>query len=161
MRNVPGLDPKEQEKVDFYTRQFISAVAPSNFLLTNPAVLRKAKETGGRNLLDGLERLLADLERGRGRMPISMVDEAAFRREQAQARDYAQLRLKAGVSLAFGAAAMIASMPLMGGPHGAHSGGSNVGLGDGSVRFVRGTVSDTTWAQANDPQDGQALAGDW
>ena len=78
VRDVPGLDPKEQEKVDFYTRQFISAVAPSNFLLTNPAVLRKAKETGGRNLLDGLERLLADLERGRGRLQISMVDEAAF-----------------------------------------------------------------------------------
>jgi polyhydroxyalkanoate synthase len=78
VHDVPGLDPKEQEKVDFYTRQFISAVAPSNFLLTNPAVLRKAKETGGRNLLDGLERLLADLERGRGRLQISMVDETAF-----------------------------------------------------------------------------------
>ena len=78
VRDVPGLDPKDQEKVDFYTRQFISAVAPSNFLLTNPAVLRKAKETGGRNLLDGLERLLLDLERGGGRLQISMVDEEAF-----------------------------------------------------------------------------------
>jgi polyhydroxyalkanoate synthase subunit PhaC len=78
VRDVPGLDPKEQEKVDFYTRQFISALAPSNFILTNPAVLRKANETGGRNLLDGLERLLADLERGRGRLQISMVDEKAF-----------------------------------------------------------------------------------
>jgi poly[(R)-3-hydroxyalkanoate] polymerase subunit PhaC len=78
VRDVPGLDPKDQEKVDFYTRQFISAVAPSNFILTNPAVLRKAKETGGQNLLDGLERLLADLERGRGRLQISMADEKAF-----------------------------------------------------------------------------------
>jgi polyhydroxyalkanoate synthase len=78
VHDVPGLDPKEQEKIDFYTRQFISAVAPSNFILTNPAVLRKAKETGGQNLLDGLERLLADLERGRGRLQISMVDEKAF-----------------------------------------------------------------------------------
>ena len=78
VRNVPGLDPKDQEKVDFYTRQFISAVAPSNFILTNPAVLRKAKETGGQNLLDGLEHLLADLERGGGRLQISMADEKAF-----------------------------------------------------------------------------------
>jgi poly[(R)-3-hydroxyalkanoate] polymerase subunit PhaC len=78
VRDVPGLDPKDQEKVDFYTRQFISAVAPSNFILTNPAVLRKAKETGGQNLLDGLEHLLADLERGRGRLQISMVHERAF-----------------------------------------------------------------------------------
>jgi poly[(R)-3-hydroxyalkanoate] polymerase subunit PhaC len=78
VRDVPGLDPKDQEKVDFYTRQFINAVAPSNFILTNPAVLRKAKETGGQNLLDGLEHLLADLERGRGRLQISMVHERAF-----------------------------------------------------------------------------------
>ena len=54
VQDVPGLDAADQEKVDFYTRQFISAVAPSNFILTNPAVLRKARETGGRNLLDGL-----------------------------------------------------------------------------------------------------------
>jgi polyhydroxyalkanoate synthase len=78
VHDVPGLSAKDQEKVDFYTRQFISAVAPSNFILTNPAVLRKAKETGGRNLLDGLEHLLADLERGRGRLQISMADERAF-----------------------------------------------------------------------------------
>jgi polyhydroxyalkanoate synthase len=78
VQDVPGLDPKDQEKVDFYTRQFISAVAPSNFILTNPTVLRKAKETGGQNLLDGLERLLTDLERGKGRLQISMADETAF-----------------------------------------------------------------------------------
>ena len=78
VQDVPGMSAKDQEKVDFYTRQFISAVAPSNFLLTNPAVLRKAKETGGQNLLDGLEHLLADLERGKGRLQISMADEQAF-----------------------------------------------------------------------------------
>jgi polyhydroxyalkanoate synthase subunit PhaC len=78
VHDVPGLAPKDQEKVDFYTRQFVSAMAPSNFILTNPAVLRKAKETGGQNLLDGLERLLCDLKRGRGRLQITMVDEKAF-----------------------------------------------------------------------------------
>ncbi len=47
-------------------------------MLTNPAVLRKAKETGGQNLLDGLRHLLDDLERGQGRLKISMADEQAF-----------------------------------------------------------------------------------
>jgi polyhydroxyalkanoate synthase len=78
VKDVPGLEPGDQQKVDFYTRQFVSALAPSNFVLTNPAVLRKAKETGGQNLLDGLEHLLDDLERGRGRLKISMADEHAF-----------------------------------------------------------------------------------
>ncbi|ASJ76839.1 PHA/PHB synthase family protein [Granulosicoccus antarcticus] len=72
------LDPKEQERVDFYTRQFISAVSPSNFALTNPAALKKAKETGGQSLVDGLKHMLGDLEKGRGKLKISMTDEAAF-----------------------------------------------------------------------------------
>jgi hypothetical protein len=37
----------------------------------------------------------------------------------------------------------------------------NVGLGDGSVRFVRGTLDPTTWARLNDPRDGQTIPGDW
>ena len=78
VKDVPGLEAHDQQKVDFYTRQFVSALAPSNFVLTNPAALRKAKETGGQNLLDGLQHLLDDLERGRGRLKISMADEQAF-----------------------------------------------------------------------------------
>jgi poly[(R)-3-hydroxyalkanoate] polymerase subunit PhaC len=78
VKDVPGLAAGDQQKVDFYTRQFVSALAPSNFVLTNPAVLRKAKETGGQNLLDGLQHLLGDLERGQGRLKISMADEQAF-----------------------------------------------------------------------------------
>jgi prepilin-type N-terminal cleavage/methylation domain-containing protein/prepilin-type processing-associated H-X9-DG protein len=42
-----------------------------------------------------------------------------------------------------------------------HAGGINVGLGDGSVRFVSAGISDTTWAQACDPRDGQVLGPDW
>ncbi len=72
------MDPKEQERVDFYTRQFISALSPSNFALTNPAVLKKARETGGQSLVDGLKHMLGDLEKGRGKLKISMTDEEAF-----------------------------------------------------------------------------------
>ena len=75
---VDGLDPKNKEKVDFYTRQFLSALSPSNFAMTNPAVLKRTTESGGENLLHGLENLLDDLERGRGRLKISMTDDAAF-----------------------------------------------------------------------------------
>ncbi len=75
---VEGQDPEEHNRVAFYTRQFISAMSPTNFAATNPAVLKKAKETGGQNLIDGLQHLLADLENGKGRLQISMVDQKAF-----------------------------------------------------------------------------------
>lgn len=61
-------DPRAAQRVDFYARQFIDAMSPANFLLTNPEALRRTAETGGENLLRGLASLLADLERGRGRL---------------------------------------------------------------------------------------------
>ncbi len=78
VRDADGLDPATKEKVDFYTRQFISAASPSNCAFTNPQVLKKVRETGGQNLVKGLEHFLADLEKGRGKLKISMTDESAF-----------------------------------------------------------------------------------
>ncbi|MDE1883658.1 MAG: class I poly(R)-hydroxyalkanoic acid synthase [Rhodospirillales bacterium] len=75
---VDGLDPKTAQKVDFYARQFINALSPSNFALTNPEVLRKTRETGGENLVRGLNNLLNDLEHGRGNLRIKMTDTEAF-----------------------------------------------------------------------------------
>ena len=79
VRQVDGLDAKTAQKVDFYSRQFVDAMSPSNFLLTNPEVLRKTAETGGENLLKGLNNLLSDLEQGKGRLRIRMTDMAAFK----------------------------------------------------------------------------------
>jgi polyhydroxyalkanoate synthase len=79
VKHVDGLDPKTAQKVDFYSRQFVDAMSPSNFLLTNPEVLRKTAETGGENLLKGLSNLLADLERGKGKLSIKMTDIDAFK----------------------------------------------------------------------------------
>jgi polyhydroxyalkanoate synthase len=79
VKNVEGLDERTARKVDFYTRQFVDALAPSNFVMTNPEVLRATLETRGENLLNGLENLLDDLERGKGRLAISMTDMKAFR----------------------------------------------------------------------------------
>jgi polyhydroxyalkanoate synthase len=79
VQNVEGLDEQTTRKIDFYTRQLVDALSPSNFVLTNPKVLRRTVETGGENLLRGLENLVADLERGKGRLDIAMTDYGAFR----------------------------------------------------------------------------------
>lgn len=75
---VEGLDAKTAKKVDFYTKQFADALAPSNFLLTNPTVLRETLDSKGENLIRGLENLLSDLEKGEGQLKISMTDAEAF-----------------------------------------------------------------------------------
>jgi len=79
VKEVEGLDDKTARKVDFYTRQFVDAMAPSNFAMTNPEVLRETLETGGENLVKGLSNLLGDLERGKGKLQIRMTDMAAFK----------------------------------------------------------------------------------
>ena len=78
VHDVEGMSKKDAAKIDFYTRQFLDALSPSNLLFTNPDVLRTTAETGGENLLRGLENLLSDLERGQGHLRISMTDEKAF-----------------------------------------------------------------------------------
>jgi len=79
VKDVEGIDERTARKVDFYTRQFVDAIAPSNFVMTNPEVLRATIESRGENLLNGLKNLLADLERGKGRLAIKMTDMQAFR----------------------------------------------------------------------------------
>jgi polyhydroxyalkanoate synthase len=79
VKDVEGLDERTARKVDFYTRQFVDAIAPSNFVMTNPEVLRATLESRGENLLNGLKNLLDDLERGKGRLAITMTDMAAFK----------------------------------------------------------------------------------
>ena len=76
---VEHLSPDARKKVDFFTRQYIDALSPSNFALTNPQVLRETLASGGENLLRGLNNLLADIERGDGQLQISMTDAKAFK----------------------------------------------------------------------------------
>ena len=79
VQSVEGLDDKTARKVQFYTRQFVDAMAPTNFVLTNPTVLQATLDSGGENLVKGLQNLLADLERGRGQLQIRMTDLNAFK----------------------------------------------------------------------------------
>ncbi len=76
--SVEGLPEPTRKKVDFFTRQYIDALAPSNFALTNPEVFRETVATGGQNLVKGLNNLLDDIERGGGQLKISMTDQKAF-----------------------------------------------------------------------------------
>jgi polyhydroxyalkanoate synthase len=68
------MDPATQQRMDFFLRQYIDAMAPSNFPATNPEVLKKAMESGGESLKAGLQNLFSDMEKGR----ISMTDESVF-----------------------------------------------------------------------------------
>ncbi|MGH7004976.1 MAG: class I poly(R)-hydroxyalkanoic acid synthase, partial [Alphaproteobacteria bacterium] len=76
--STDGLDEGTRKKIDFYTKQFIDAMAPSNFAMTNPEVVRATIETKGDNLVRGLKNLLDDIERGKGRLDIRMTDYEAF-----------------------------------------------------------------------------------
>jgi polyhydroxyalkanoate synthase len=71
---LDGLEPREQARARFLVKQFVDALSPSNFVVTNPEVLTATVASGGANLLKGLEHLLEDLKSGRMRM----TDEQAF-----------------------------------------------------------------------------------
>lgn len=76
--NIQGFDAHKQRQVDFYIRQIRDAFAPNNFPWLNPQTLKKTLETRGLNLIQGLENLLKDLEKGKGQLDIQMVDPNAF-----------------------------------------------------------------------------------
>jgi len=65
-----GGDAREHARAVFYARQFADAIAPTNFVLTNPEVLRETLKSNGENLVRGLDNLLTDLERGQGSLSI-------------------------------------------------------------------------------------------
>jgi polyhydroxyalkanoate synthase subunit PhaC len=68
------LDEKERRRLLFYLRQFIDALSPTNFALTNPEVLHETIATGGQNLLKGTQNLLRDISEG----GIKITDTSAF-----------------------------------------------------------------------------------
>lgn len=69
----------ERRRVDWFTRQMIDMLAPTNFLATNPDALVKALETEGESLVRGLENLVRDIEDSGGEMIVSLADRNAFR----------------------------------------------------------------------------------
>jgi polyhydroxyalkanoate synthase len=75
---VEGLDEGTQNKINFFTRQYIDALSPSNFALTNPEVFRETVKSHGQNLVKGFSNLLEDMEAGDGQLRIRMTDTEAF-----------------------------------------------------------------------------------
>jgi polyhydroxyalkanoate synthase subunit PhaC len=68
--NLHGIPDNERRRVEFYTKQFADAFAPTNFALTNPEVLRTTLQSSGDNLVKGLNNLIGDIERGKGELSI-------------------------------------------------------------------------------------------
>ncbi len=76
--DVDDLDPVERKRLDYFSRQIIDMMAPTNFLGTNPDALERAVATEGESLVKGLENLVADLEANDGEMVVRLADESAF-----------------------------------------------------------------------------------
>ena len=78
IHDSPALNDHDKQKLSFYTRQLLCALAPTNALFINPRVRTTLLETGGESLVNGLQNLLHDLEQGSGLFPISQSDPSAF-----------------------------------------------------------------------------------
>ena len=74
VRNAEGLDPHTRKKAEFYVQQITNALSPSNFVLTNPEVLRETLASKGDNLVRGMKMLAEDIEAGRGTLRIRQSD---------------------------------------------------------------------------------------
>ena len=65
---TPGMSSKDRRRAAFWWRKWLNAVAPTNFLLTNPVAMRRALETHGDSLVSGMKIFLDDLSAGNVRM---------------------------------------------------------------------------------------------
>ena len=79
VKDAEGLDPLTRQKAEFYLRQIVNAIAPSNFVLTNPELLRDTLSSKGENLARGMHMLAEDIQAGGGDLRIRQTDTVAFR----------------------------------------------------------------------------------
>ena len=78
VRDAEGLDPHTLQKADFYVRQIANAIAPSNFVLTNPELLRETLASKAENLVRGMHMLAEDIQAGHGSLRIRQSDSKMF-----------------------------------------------------------------------------------
>ncbi len=78
MSNIEGLDKQDAQKVEFATRQLADAFSPSNFIWSNPEVLRATIDSNGENLVRGLANFRKDMEAGDGNLQITQSKPGAF-----------------------------------------------------------------------------------
>ena len=76
--DVEDMEPREKQRLAYFSRQIIDMMSPTNFLATNPDALQRAVDTEGESLIKGLENLIGDLEANKGEMIVRLADENAF-----------------------------------------------------------------------------------
>ncbi|HZD91835.1 MAG TPA: class I poly(R)-hydroxyalkanoic acid synthase, partial [Pseudolabrys sp.] len=78
VKNAEGIDAHTRAKAEFYVKQIANAISPSNFVLTNPELLRETLASNGENLVRGMRMLAEDIEAGRGNLRIRQSDGSIF-----------------------------------------------------------------------------------
>ncbi|MGL4728381.1 MAG: PHA/PHB synthase family protein [Bosea sp. (in: a-proteobacteria)] len=78
VERAEGLDDHTRDKARFYVKQISGAVSPSNFVATNPELLRQTLSEGGENLVRGMKMLAEDIEAGKGSLKIRQSDPTRF-----------------------------------------------------------------------------------
>ena len=76
--NVEGLDDGAAHKLEFFGRQIVDAMAPTNFAMTNPQVLREIADSKGESIMRGLQKLAEDAKDGRDGFRPRHTDMTAF-----------------------------------------------------------------------------------
>ncbi len=76
--DAEGVDELTRRKADFYIKQFANALAPSNFVLTNPELMRETLASNAENLANGLQMLSEDIVAGHGNLKIRQTDPSNF-----------------------------------------------------------------------------------
>ena len=78
VNDADNLDPHTKQKAEFYMRQIANAISPSNFVLTNPELLRETFASNAENLVRGMHMLTEDIQDGHGELKIRQSDPSAF-----------------------------------------------------------------------------------
>ncbi len=78
VKDAADVDPHTRQKAEFYVKQIANAIAPSNFVLTNPELLRETLSSNGANLVRGMHMLTEDIQAGHGNLKIRQTDPKMF-----------------------------------------------------------------------------------
>lgn len=78
VENADGLDDETKARLSFFTRQYLNAMSPSNFVSTNPEILKLTMESKGENLIQGMKQFRQDLEQSADILNIRMTDKNQF-----------------------------------------------------------------------------------
>jgi polyhydroxyalkanoate synthase len=79
VENLEHMDPGDKRRVEYFTRQIVDMMSPTNFLGTNPDALERAVATDGESLVAGLENLVRDIEANDGDLLVTLADKSAFK----------------------------------------------------------------------------------